>query len=339
MLSGVIRYIDTPYSRTLPEAPVVWRRGAARLLDYGQLGGQDIENPSYSGKTVVLFVPSLINRYYILDLEEKCSFLRHLVSQGLYPLVLDWGTPSAAENGFDCADYVTKILAPAIDFIAEISGQPISLAGYCMGGVLACAAAKLRRRKISSLALLAAPWDFHAPEFASFVLEKNWQAEVEKHIAGRETLSADVILSLFYLADPFIFEQKFRRFYGLNPNSEAARNFVSLERWVNDGVPMTAQVARDCLIGWAQENLLANGEWRVAGKKITPPPASLPTFIAIPKKDSVVPPSCAAPLARVTKHAHVVRPSAGHVGMIVGGRAKQELWLPYSNWLQTIDCN
>ena len=325
MLSGVLSYMENPYSRNIAEAPVIWRKGSARVLDYGQ----KVQNP----KAIVLFVPSLINRYYILDLEEKRSFLRYMAGQGVYPLVLDWGMPSEAEAGFDCADYVSEILAPAIDFIAEIWGQPIALAGYCMGGVMALAASKIRAKKISSLALFATPWDFAIPEFLPFLLEKKWQAELEKYIKKQKTLPAEFILSLFYLTDPFVFEHKFRRFYGLDKTSEEAKLFTRMEHWVNDGVPMTSGVARDCLLGWAQENQLAKGNWKVSGKKITAPPKDLPVFMAIPKKDSVVPMNCAAPLAKLAKHAEIIYPSAGHVGMIVGSRAKSELWKPYANWL------
>ncbi len=325
MLSGILRYYETPYQRVLAEKPVIWQTGAARLLDYGQ-GAENFQN-------IVLFIPSLINRYYILDLEEERSFLRFLATQNIYPIVLDWRTPSAAEAEFAVADYVSEILAPAIDYLAEIYGGKIALAGYCMGGVLALAASKLRPRKISSLALLATPWDFYCPEFSPFVLDKKWQAEITKTINEQETLSAEFIQSLFYLTDPFLFEHKFRRYFEMEETSRAARDFVALEHWVNDGVPMTAGVARDCLIGWAQGNDLMAGRAMVAGKKIAPPPATLPTFIAIPKNDNVVPFACAMPLAAATPQATVIHPSAGHVGMIVGSKAKRELWLPYANWL------
>lgn len=326
MLAGVLRYYETQYKRNVSDPPCIWQRGSARLLDYGQ----KVSDP----KAVVLFIPSLINRYYILDLEEERSFLRYLATQGIYPLVLDWGEPGAYEKNFDCSDYVTEILSASIDFIAQTSAQPIALAGYCMGGVLALAAAKLKRSKISSLALLATPWDFHCREFVPFVLEKKWQVEMAKIIYGQKTLPAELIQSLFYLTDPFLFEHKFRRYFEMDPNSRAAKDFVALEHWVNDGVPMTSGVAHDCLVGWAQENRLVKGEWLVAGKKIAPPPASLATFIAIPQNDHVVPYDCALPLAKAHKQAHIIHPRAGHVGMIVGSHAKRELWQPYASWLK-----
>lgn len=325
MLSGVLRYYETPYKRSVTDPPSIWQHGSARILDYGQ----KVSNP----KAVVLFIPSLINRYYILDLEEERSFLRYLASQRIYPLVLDWGKPGADEEKFDCGDYVTEILLPAIEFISKISGGQVALAGYCMGGVLALAAAKLKPRKISSLALLATPWDFHCPEFAPFVLEKKWQKEMAKLIDEKKILPAEMIQSLFYLTDPFVFEHKFCRYAEMEPNSRAARDFVALEHWVNDGVPMTSGVAHNCLIGWAQENNLMKGQWRVDGKNITPPSNTMPTFIAIPRNDHIVPFDCALPLADAARHAKIIHPSAGHVGMIVGSHAKRELWQPYANWL------
>ena len=71
----------------------------------------------------------------------------------------------------------------------------------------------------------------------------------------------------------------------------------------------------------------------MAGKKIDPKKIKHPTFIAIPKHDHVVPYDCALPLASLIPHAALIHPSAGHVGMIVGSRAKRELWQSFVEWL------
>ncbi|NBX04301.1 MAG: alpha/beta fold hydrolase [Alphaproteobacteria bacterium] len=328
LLSGVLRYFETPYVRDVAEPPCVWQRGSARLLDYGSLAA---DNASLS--RVVLFIPSLINRYYILDLEEERSMLRHLITQGIYPLVLDWGQPGDDEAGFSCADYVSEVLAPAIDFISKFAGEKIHLAGYCMGGVLALAAAQVKPQKVASLALFATPWDFHCEDFEHFLVDAARRDWLLEYIRSHKTLSPDFVQSLFYIANPWLFEQKFRRYEGLAEGSRAARDFVALEHWVNDGVPMTAKVAEDCLIDWAQDNHLLAGKWKVKNKSVRPEKMTLPTFMAIPQNDHVVPLSCALPLADALPHAHIIRPSAGHVGMMVGSRAKRELWQPYADWL------
>ncbi len=325
LLTGILRYVETPYAREVSDAPTIWRRGNSRLLDYS--------DKTLPAGPIVLFVPSLINRYYILDLEEERSMLRYLAAQGLYPVVLDWGEPGAHEQEFSCADYVSDILVAAIDFLSTTSGGNIHLAGYCMGGVLSLAAAQLRQHKLASLALFATPWDFSCPTFSPFVLDSKWLPMAQSLIDSQTKLSADIVQSLFYLTDPWVFEHKFRRFQELQPESRAAKDFVALEHWVNDGVPMTSHVASDCLIGWAQQNQLMGEKWKVGGRIVRPSSIKIPTFIAIPKNDHVVPFDCAKPLADAMSHAHIVHPGAGHVGMIVGSRAKRELWQPLSDWV------
>ena len=83
VLTGIERYRSHPYRRDLPDPPSVWSEGGSRLLDYGQGGG---------GRPV-LFVPSLVNRAYILDLSRDRSLMRWLTAHGFRPLLLDWGRP------------------------------------------------------------------------------------------------------------------------------------------------------------------------------------------------------------------------------------------------------
>src|SRR5215469_2111673 len=85
-LTGLEAYRRHPFRRRGDARPVLWREGTTRLLDYGR----DTAGP------VVLVVPSLINRYYVLDLLPERSFLRHLAAEGLRPVVVDWGRQAAA---------------------------------------------------------------------------------------------------------------------------------------------------------------------------------------------------------------------------------------------------
>jgi polyhydroxyalkanoate synthase len=119
-LAGIEAYRSHPFGRPRARVPVRWRHGAARLLDYGRSG----VGPA------VLIVPSLINRYYILDLLRERSFVRHLTAAGLRPLVLDWGEPGAAERGFGLSDYITLPLEEALAAAARLAEGPVALLGY-----------------------------------------------------------------------------------------------------------------------------------------------------------------------------------------------------------------
>ncbi len=146
LIAGIAAYRADPYVREMRDPPEVWDEGETRLLDYGGSG------------PAVMFVPSLINRAYILDLMEGGSMLRWLAGQGVHPYLLDWGWPGEVERGFSLTDYIAGRLERAL---AAVPG-PVVLAGYCMGGLLALAAAARRPESVAGLALLATPWDFHA---------------------------------------------------------------------------------------------------------------------------------------------------------------------------------
>lgn len=104
-------------------------------------------------------MPSLVNRAYVLDLMAGHSMLRWLAAEGIRPLLLAWGWPGDVERRFTLTDYVAGLLERALAHLAP--ERPV-LAGYCMGGNPALAAAGRVWAALRGLALLATPWDFHA---------------------------------------------------------------------------------------------------------------------------------------------------------------------------------
>jgi polyhydroxyalkanoate synthase len=322
-LTGLEAYRRHPYRRSGEAPPVLWREGTTRLLDYGG----DTVGP------VILVVPSLVNRFYVLDLLPERSFLRHLAGQGLRPLVVDWGAPGREERKFDLTDYVAGRLESAFDAAFGLAGAPIGVAGYCMGGLFALALALRRPDQTACLALLATPWDFHA--------ERAQPAGFFGLIADclpllcddQGTVPVEVIQSLFFMLDPFSAERKFTRFAALDPNGDKARTFVALEDWVNDGVPLAAAVARDCARSWYGGNEPARSQWQIGGETVDPKRLRSPALVVVPSRDRIVPPSSAEALATAFGGATVLRPPLGHVGMMSTARAA-ELWTAIANWLR-----
>jgi len=321
LIEGIAAYRRHPWHRDLSDPPSVWQEGASRLLDYGVPGGG--EGPR------VLFVPSLVNRAYVLDLAPDHSMLRWLAAHGVHPLLLDWGWPGEAERRFTLTDYVAGRLERAM--IA--AGPGTVLAGYCMGGTLAVAAAQRRPDLVRALALLAAPWDFHAPDPAAAIQAAEMLPLVEPALAFNDTLPVDLLQVLFALLDPWGVADKYRSFARLDPASERARLFVALEDWLNDGVPLAAPVARECLAGWYGANTPARGDWRIAGLPVDPGTLRLPCFVVAPARDRIVPPESARPLAALIAGAALIEPAAGHIGMAAGHTAERVLWQPFRSWL------
>jgi len=319
LIAGIAAYRRHPWQRDMPDPPSLWQEGGSTLLDYG-----DAADPA------VLFVPSLVNRAYVLDVAPGRSMMRWLAGQGVRPLLLDWGWPGSLERGFSLTDYIAGRLERAILAV----GQPVVLAGYCMGGLLTLAAALRRPDLVHALALLATPWDFHAADAAQAKRLAEALPAFEPLLAATGTLPIDILQALFALPDPGSIAAKYRAFGRMDQASPAALMFVALEDWLNDGVPLVAPVAREALAGWYGGNSTGRGTWRVAGAVVDPRALAMPTFVAAPGRDRIVPPESAVPLAQLIPDAVLHQPAAGHIGMAAGPRARPVLWEPLLDWLR-----
>jgi polyhydroxyalkanoate synthase len=324
-LDGVERYRHHPLTRAESTAPVVWRSGGARLFDYGK----------GSEPQTALLIASLVNRSYILDLLPGRSLAAFLAAQGVRPLLLDWGDIAGEEYGFDLTDFVRHRLEPAFVCARQLAERhPLFLVGYCMGGNLALALALRHLGAIAGLALLATPWDFHAEQPES---GRGLGAFAGLLMPGFQKLGAmplDVLQALFLALDPLLAYRKFRRFAALEPGSEEATVFVALEDWLNDGVPLPWRVADECLVGWYGENRPARGEWSIAEAAVRPQVFTKRSLAVIPDADRIVPPASALALGRALPDCRIVRASAGHIGMMVGSKARGELWEPLLGWMR-----
>lgn len=327
LIAGIAAYRRHPWQRTLADPPTRWEEGGSRLLDYAQ--------PEADGPTV-LFVPSLVNRATILDLSAEHSMLRFLARNGVRPLLLDWGWPGPLERTFTLTDYVAGRLTRATEAAYRLAGGPVVLAGYCMGGTLTVAAAQRQPDLLRGLALLATPWDFHTGDPEQSRTLAMQLPLLEPMMALSAALPVDALQTLFALLDPDGVATKYRAFARLDPESERAHLFVALEDWLNDGVPLAAPVARECLTNWYGANQPMRGTWHIAGAPVDPRHLRLPCFIAAPARDRIVPPGSARPLASLIRDAEWHAPAAGHVGMVAGRTAETVLWHPLLAWLARV---
>src|SRR5215207_9625367 len=109
---------------------VVYRNELIELIQYKPQTEQVYEVP-------LLFLPPWINKYYILDLREKNSFVRYLVEQGFTVFMISWKNPDYSMDETKFEDYMTLGPLKAIDVIREITGvDGVNPVGYCIGGTL-----------------------------------------------------------------------------------------------------------------------------------------------------------------------------------------------------------
>ena len=323
-MDGIGSYRAHPYRRRLADPPVLWQAGTTRVLAFG---GDPAGAP-------VLLVPSLINRAYILDLMARRSFARSLRERGLRPYLVDWGAPGAGERGFGLDDYIIGRLAPALAAVRRDAGRPLVLMGYCMGGTMALPlAARDDGGDVAALVLLATPWDFHADGGRQARLVAAHRPALTALADALGALPADALQAMFAALDPLLAARKFSAFAQLPPASAAARNFVALEDWLNDAVPLTGPVARACLEDWYGANAPARGLWRVGGATVRPARVRARTLNVVPARDRIVPPASAAALSAALPAVETWRPPLGHIGMMASPRARRLLWRRLADWI------
>jgi polyhydroxyalkanoate synthase subunit PhaC len=311
-LRGLRAYQQAPRDEGLPPKPAIARLGRASVRDYGGSG------------PAVLFVPSLINPPDVLDLDEDRSLLRWLAHRGVRPLLLDWGSPAVDDRDLTIAGHVETMLLPLIDLLQQRIGA-MTLVGYCLGGTMALAAAA--RSPVAGLALIATPWRFGLyPPDTLEALAQLW-SQAEPAAASMGLMPMEILQTAFWRLDPARTVAKYEAFAETHPNDRAARAFVRLEDWANDGPPLTYAAARELFEGMFAGDLPGRGAWPVAGAAIDPAALHIPTIEITSSTDRIVPASTTPDIGERLDLA------LGHVGMVVGSRARTALWEPLAAWL------
>jgi polyhydroxyalkanoate synthase len=308
-LDGLRRYQEAERDPPPAPMPAIAEAEGAALRDYGGSG------------PAVVFVPSLINPPTILDLSPERSLLRWLAGRGRRVLLLDWGWPGEARRTFDVADHIEQLLLPLVESLEE----PADLVGYCLGGTMAAAAA--RRTRARSLVTIAAPWTFSGfPDEAREKLARLWRDSAAA-VAALGLLPMEVLQSAFWSLDPARTVAKFEVFAGMPADSAEARAFVTLEDWANDGPPVSGAAARELFEDFFAADRPGRGSWEVAGNTIRVEALDLPVLNIVSTTDRIVPAATAMATGERLELAQ------GHVGMVVGSKAKETLWAPLAAWL------
>jgi len=153
---------------------VVFQNDLMQLIQYSPLTEQVYKRP-------LVIIPPWINKYYILDLREKNSFIRWAVSQGHTVFVISWVNPDArlAQKGFE--DYMLEGPLAALDAVEKATGsREANVIGYCLGGTLLGATlaylAEKKQNRVASATFFVSLLDFSQPgELGVFIDEAQVQ--------------------------------------------------------------------------------------------------------------------------------------------------------------------
>ncbi|HTV95373.1 MAG TPA: class III poly(R)-hydroxyalkanoic acid synthase subunit PhaC [Steroidobacteraceae bacterium] len=307
----------------------VWRCGKLRLYRY-----RSIAKPTNA--VPLLIVYALVNRPYMMDLQEDRSLIRGLLSRGLDVYLIDWGYPDGADRFMGLAEYLEEQLAGCVEQILAFHGiGALNLLGVCQGGVFSLCFAALHPERVRNLITMVTPVDFQTP--ADLLSKWIRRIDVDAWV-GEGNVAGDALNQLFLALMPFrLSHQKYMDL--LRGEAEPARieNFMRVEHWIFDSPDQAGAAFREFVVALYQENRLVRGGLEIAGRRIDLRSLELPILNLIGSKDHLVPPASCAALRRLISSPDFtqIELDLGHIGMYVSARAQREVPPAIADWLAT----
>jgi polyhydroxyalkanoate synthase len=108
----------------------------------------------------VLLVPPLAAPASCFDLRRGCSVAEHLISLGYPTYLVDYGTISFQDRQLGLEHWVEEVLPTAIRHVSEDAGGDVQVVGWCLGGIMALLSVAGQDLPVSSISLIASPFDF-----------------------------------------------------------------------------------------------------------------------------------------------------------------------------------
>ncbi|MEK7819648.1 MAG: class I poly(R)-hydroxyalkanoic acid synthase [Pseudomonadota bacterium] len=305
---------------------IVFRNDLMELIQYAPQTESVARRP-------LLIVPPWINKYYVLDLQPRNSFIRWGVEQGQTVFVVSWVNPGAALANKSFDDYLTEGTLAALDAVARATGEKnVNLVGYCIGGTLAaCTAAWLAARKdsrLASLTLLTAMLDFtDAGELAVFIDEEQL-ALLEKHMDRKGYLEGHQMARVFNLMrdNDLIWSFVVNNYLlGRDPPP------FDLLYWNADATRMPAMMHKFYLRKMYLENkLIEPGALSLAGVPIDLGRIAVPTYLLATREDHIAPwKSVFAATRLLSGPVRFALAASGHIAGVINPPAAKK----YGFWL------
>jgi polyhydroxyalkanoate synthase subunit PhaC len=275
---------------TLATTPgkVIYQNDLCQLIQYEASTGTVLARP-------LLIVPPWINKYYVLDLNPKRSFIAWAVEQGHTVFVISWVNPDESQAQKSFEHYMREGILEALDVLEKVAGKAgVNAVGYCVGGTLLSAAlayaAATGDERIKSATLFAAQVDFsHAGDLKVFVddqqlahLERKMNAR--GYLEGKDMAQAFNLLRSNDLIWPYVISNYFR---GKSPPP------FDLLYWNSDTTRMPAAnhafYLRNCYL----ENRLSNGTMEIASVRLDLSKVKVPIYDLATREDHIAPPRSA----------------------------------------------
>jgi polyhydroxyalkanoate synthase len=278
-----------------------------------------------AGLPPVLVCYALVNRPYMVDLQEDRSLVRGLLERGLDVFLIDWGYPDGADRFLELDDYVNGYLDRCVDAVRRAaSSERVNLLGICQGGTLSLCYAALHPGKVANLVTMVTPVDFSTPE--NLLAKWARELDVDRLVDTLGNVPGELLNATFLALMPFrLTSQKYVGLADIVDDPRQLENFMRMERWIFDSPDQAGEAFRQ-FVGWLfKENRLVRGTLELGGRRVDLRDVTCPVLNVYATQDHLVPPSASLPLGGLvgTEDYATYAFPGGHIGIYVSGKARQ----------------
>lgn len=317
---------DVDYGVT--EREEVWNDGKVKLYRF-------VSDQPSAGQPPLLIVYALVNRPYMVDLQDGRSLVQKLLALGQDVYVLDWGYPDRSERYLTLEDYLLRYIDGAVDHLrAQQAGAPVNMLGICQGGVFSLCYSALRPHKVRNLITMVTPVDFQTPDN----MLSHWarQVDVDLFVDTLGNIPADLMNASYLMLKPFRLNvQKYVGLMDILDDKQALEDFLRMEKWIFDSPDLAGETFREFVKHFYQDNGLMKGSIVIGEEAVDLKALTMPVLNIYAEQDHLVPPSASKAMQAQVGAADYTELGfrGGHIGIYVSGRAQREVPSAIHDWL------
>ncbi len=281
-----------------------------------------------------LLVPSMINRWYVLDLRPGASLAEAMVQSDIDTYLIDWGIPNDEDRYLNWELLLERFHRMVRRVKRETGAEKVALLGYCMGGTLSSIYAALHPEEVAGFVSLTAPIDFSKGGLLRTLVDEKWFDPFAMTAPGN--LAAPQMESGFTSLRPTGKISKWIMLADKWTKPGFMDSFKAMEQWTGDNIPFPAEAYQTYISKLYQKNELFKGEHYVGGKLAHLSHITCPVLSVVASRDNICPPEAALVLNDLvgSEDTEVLEINGGHVGAVVGSRAPKTLYPGVASWLK-----
>ncbi len=278
-------------------------------------------------KYPVLIVYALVNKQYMMDLQEDRSLIRNMLEGGQDIYIIDWGYPTQEDMYLTMEDYIEGYMDTCVDIIRKRHNlDKINLLGVCQGGTFSFIYTSLHQNKVKNLVSLVTPIDFSTDDGLLFKWGKF--LNMDKIVEAYGVVPGDFMNAGFLLLKPYdLMVDKYLNVIDDLDDPEKTANFLRMEKWIFDSPGQTGATIKEFFNEMYHNNALVEGTYELAGKKVDLKNVTCPVLVILGQRDNQVPPNATRPIVDVigSKDKELCEFKTGHIGIFVSGRSQREV--------------